>query len=174
MAEGDSHVGREGLEQSLKEWEISFDAIEHPEVFTVEQALPHVGDIDGMFAKNLFLKDKKKKRLFLFCAPHDADVKLNDLSKLVGASGGLRFADESILKEKLGLTQGSVTVFGIINDKKKDVTLVLDKRFTDNTYNKLYFHPMVNSATVGVTPDGLKSFIARCDHEPLIVDLLSQ
>lgn len=141
------------------------------QVFTVEEALPHLGDIDGMFAKNLFLKDKKKKRLFLFCASHDADIKLNDLSKLVGASGGLRFADESILKEKLGLTQGAVTVFGIINDKNKDVQLVLDKRLTDGTYTKVYFHPMVNTATTGITSDGLNTFVNKCGHEPVIVDV---
>ena len=140
------------------------------QVFTVEQALPHLKDVEGVFAKNLFLKDKKK-RLFLFCAPHDADVKLNDLAKLVGASGGLRFADESVLQEKLGLTQGSVTIFGIINDVLGDVKLVLDKRFTDNSYTKILFHPMVNSATIAVSQDSLRTFIDYTSHLPLVVEL---
>ena len=123
-----------------------------------------------MFAKNLFLRDKKK-RLYLFCAPHDADIKLNDLSKLVGASGGLRFADESVLQEKLGLTQGAVTVFGILNDKNNDVQLVLDKRLCNGTYPKLYFHPMVNSASTGISSEGLNVFIEKSGHEPKLIDL---
>lgn len=138
------------------------------QVFTVEQALPHLENTEGKFAKNLFLKDKKK-RLYLFCAPHDADIKLNDLAKLVGATGGLRFADASILEEKLGIQEGSVSVFGIINDTENEVKLVLDQRLLDETYTKLGFHPMVNSATTSISPCDLKTFINKTNHEPLIV-----
>lgn len=140
------------------------------QVFTVEQALPHLENTEGKFAKNLFLKDKKK-RLYLFCAPHDADIKLNDLAKLVGATGGLRFADASILEEKLGIQEGSVSVFGIINDTENEVKLVLDQRLLDETYTKLGFHPMVNSATTSISPCDLKNFIDKTNHEPLIVTI---
>lgn len=140
------------------------------QVFTVEQALPHLENTEGKFAKNLFLKDKKK-RLYLFCAPHDADIKLNDLAKLVGATGGLRFADASILEEKLGIQEGSVSVFGIINDTENEVKLVLDQRLLDETYTKLGFHPMVNSATTSISPYDLKIFIDKTNHEPLIVTI---
>ncbi|WAR19726.1 PRXD1-like protein, partial [Mya arenaria] len=143
-----THVDRAGLEHKLKEWAIDYETYEHP------GALPHLSNAEGMFAKNLFLRDKKK-RLFLFCAPHDADIKLNDLAKLVGASGGLRFADENVLQQTLGLTQGAVTVFGIINDVSNDVRLVLDKRLTDGTYSKIMFHPMENTATLSMTSEGL-------------------
>ena len=140
------------------------------QVFTVEQALPHLEKTQGKFAKNLFLKDKKK-RLYLFCAPHDAEVKLNDLAKMVGATGGLRFADSTVLEEKLGIQEGSVTVFGIVNDTDNEVRLVLDQRLLDETYTKLWFHPMVNSATTSISPTDLKSFIDKTNHEPLIVNI---
>ncbi|XP_060071968.1 prolyl-tRNA synthetase associated domain-containing protein 1-like [Ylistrum balloti] len=163
-------VGREGLLKKLEELSIESTTIEHPEVFTVEEALPHVSHLEGMFAKNLFLRSKKKK-LYLFCAPHDADIKLNDLAKLSGASGGLRFADESVLEEKLGLTQGSVTLFGLINDHAKDVTLVLDRQLLDGSYTKIYFHPMVNSASTAISSAGIQAFLQHTGHEPLIVDV---
>lgn len=140
------------------------------QVFTVEQALPYLEKREGKFAKNLFLKDKKK-RLYLFCAPHDAEIKLNDLAKLVGATGGLRFADSSVLEEKLGIQQGSVSVFGIINDTENEVKLVLDQHLLDQTYSKIWFHPMVNSATTSISPTDLKTFIDHTNHEALIVDL---
>ncbi|KAK6181423.1 hypothetical protein SNE40_009271 [Patella caerulea] len=163
-------IGREGLLGKLIDLDITADTIDHPEVFTVEEAVPHVAHLDGMFAKNLFMKDKKKK-LWLLCAPHDANVKLNDLCKMVKASGSLRFADESVLLEKLGLRQGAVTLFGLINDTNKDVTLILDSRFTENVYPKIYFHPMVNSATTGITSEDLKKFIKHTGHDPIIVKL---
>ncbi|XP_069110085.1 prolyl-tRNA synthetase associated domain-containing protein 1-like [Argopecten irradians] len=163
-------VGREGLLQKLEEWGIEVTTVEHPEVFTVEEALPHISQHEGMFAKNLFLRSKKKK-LYLFCAPHDADVKLNDLAKMVAASGGLRFADESVLEEKLGLTQGSVTLFGLINDCAGDVTLVLDRRLVDGSYNKIFFHPMVNSASSAISPAGIQTFLQHTGHQPLLVDV---
>ncbi|OWF45517.1 prolyl-tRNA synthetase associated domain-containing protein 1-like [Mizuhopecten yessoensis] len=163
-------VGREGLLKKLEEWGIESTTIEHPEVFTVEQALPHISHLEGMFAKNLFLRSKKKT-LYLFCAPHNADIKLNDLAKLCGVSGGLRFADECVLVEKLGLRQGAVTLFGLINDQAKDVTLVLDRRVLDGTFTKIYFHPMVNSASTAISPAGIQAFLEQTGHQPLIVDL---
>ena len=123
-----------------------------------------------MFAKNLFLTDKKK-RLYLFCAPHDADISLGDLAKLVGAPGGLRLAAPDVLEEKLGLTQGAVTVFGLINDQFHDVKLIMDNRLLDGTYSRILFHPMINSATTAISPAGLKSFLAQTGHEPAIIDI---
>nr|XP_022331558.1 prolyl-tRNA synthetase associated domain-containing protein 1-like isoform X1 [Crassostrea virginica] len=163
-------LGKDELLSKLAEWNIQTETLEHPQVFTVEQALPHLENTQGKFAKNLFLKDKKK-RLYLFCAPHDADVKLNDLAKMVGAAGGLRFADSTVLEDKLGIQEGSVTVFGIINDTDNKVRLVLDQRLLDETYTKLWFHPMVNSATTSISPTDLKSFIDKTNHEPLIVNI---
>ncbi|KAL5008338.1 hypothetical protein ScPMuIL_013919 [Solemya velum] len=163
------HCGKDQLLESLIEWGITTDTVEHPEVFTVEQALPYVKDLDGTFAKNIFLRDKKK-RLYLFCAPHDTEVKLNDLAKILKVSGGLRFADESVLTEKLGLRQGAVTVFGLLNDKTNDVTLVLDRKLL-TLCSKIYWHPMVNTASTGITPEGLTLFLQKTGHEPHIIDI---
>merc|ERR1719226_374422 len=93
---------------------ISYENIDHPEVFTVEAMLPYLKGLTGAVCKNLFLKDKKKN-LFLLSAVHDKEIKLNDVAKAVGAKE-LRFADENVLLEKLGVTQGCVTAFALIND----------------------------------------------------------
>ncbi|PVD24699.1 hypothetical protein C0Q70_15184 [Pomacea canaliculata] len=195
------------------------------QVYTVEEALPHTNGLPGVFAKNLFLKDKKKS-LWLFCAPHDLDVKLNDLAKLVGVPGGFRFADEAALHTVLGVRQGAVTLFGLVNDVSHQVKLILDESFweegktdgsikeTTKTENKLekdcdpitetldkmqvttegkgsspgliiqdeehasqhriYFHPLVNSASTGITLLELKQFLAYTGHEPIVVKCLSK
>lgn len=126
--------------------------------------------LEGIFAKNLFLRDKKKN-LWLFCAPHDADIKLNVLAKLVNAPGGFRFADESILYDTLGLTQGSVTVFGLVNDTKHDVKIILDSNLLDGTYSTIYFHPMVNSASTGISSKDLEMFLAKTGHKPIVINI---
>lgn len=164
------YVTRKGLEERLVKWGIETQTFEHPEVFTVEQALPHLTNIEGMFAKNLFLRDKKRK-LYLFCAPHDAVIRFNDLARPVGAAGGLRLADADVLEEKLGLKQGAVTIFGLVNDQFNDVQLILDRSLINGTYSKLLFHPMVNSATMSISPDGLREFLKHTGHEPVLIDI---
>ena len=67
--------------------------------------------------KNLFLVDKKKKNLYLISALSNTDVNLKAIAKLVGVKE-LRFANEVQLKENLNLIPGSVTPFGLLNDRK--------------------------------------------------------
>ncbi|KAB5518309.1 hypothetical protein PHYPO_G00164230 [Pangasianodon hypophthalmus] len=94
---------RTELENLLKSLNIDFVSVEHPEVFTVEEMMPHVQHLHGAVTKNLFLKDKKKKGLWLVSVRHDRQVNLNDLAKKLGVgSGNLRFADEAAMLEKLG------------------------------------------------------------------------
>ncbi|CAI9729777.1 prolyl-tRNA synthetase associated domain-containing protein 1-like [Octopus vulgaris] len=163
-------ANKEDLLQVLQDLDIEYNNVDHPPVYTVEEALPHVSHLEGIFAKNLFLRDKKKK-LWLFCAAHDADIKLNDLAKLVNAPGGLRFADESILFDTLGLTQGSVTIFGLVNDTKHDVKVILDSNLLDGTYGTIYFHPMVNSASTGISSKDLEVFLANTGHKPIVINI---
>ncbi|XP_014780857.1 prolyl-tRNA synthetase associated domain-containing protein 1 [Octopus bimaculoides] len=163
-------TNKEDLLQLLQDLNIEYNNVDHPPVYTVEEALPHVSHLEGVFAKNLFLRDKKKK-LWLFCATHDADIKLNDLAKLVNAPGGFRFADESILFDTLGLTQGSVTIFGLVNDTKHDVKVILDSNLLDGTYSTIYFHPMVNSASTGISSKDLEVFLANTGHKPIVINI---
>lgn len=44
------------------------------QVFTVEEMMPHLQEVSGAVTKNLFLKDKKKKSLWLVSTRHDRQV----------------------------------------------------------------------------------------------------
>lgn len=142
--------------------------IEHPEVFTVEAMMPHLEGLDGLVTKNLFLKDKKKK-LYLLAALHSQDVDLGKLGKKVGASGGLRFADEAIMVEKLTVSQGCCTPLALFKDKANDVKLLIDSRFVESGVT-VYSHPMVNNATIGLKAEDLKTFFQATGHEPVVVN----
>ncbi|XP_069581562.1 putative prolyl-tRNA synthetase associated domain-containing protein 1 isoform X3 [Brachyistius frenatus] len=70
--------------------------------------MPHLQEVSGAVTKNLFLKDKKKKGLWLVSARHDRQVNLNELAKKLGVgSGNLRFADEAAMLEKLKVGRSS-------------------------------------------------------------------
>ena len=133
--------------------------------------MPHVKHLSRAHCKNLFLKDKKKKGLWLFSARHDLEVKLNELSKKVNAPGGLRFADESILFEKLGVKQGCVTAYALINDKNNDVQFICDEALISGGYDRLFFHPLTNAASTGISPQDFQKFLEAVGHKPIPVNM---
>lgn len=131
--------------------------------------MPHVQHLKGALSKNLFLKDKKKKGLWLVTILHDRQISLNDLAKKLGAgSGNLRFADEATLLDKLKVSQGCVTPFALFCDQG-DVKFVLDAAFLEGGHERLYFHPMTNAATMGIHPDDFLKFLKSTGHEPILV-----
>ncbi len=143
---------------------ISFHNIEHPEVFTVETMMPHLRDVKkgSAIAKNLFLKDKKGN-LYLLAALHDKNVNLAQISKAIKVpGGGLRFASEEILYEKLGVKQGCVTAYALLNDVDKSVQFLLDEDFAQHEF--VYFHPLVNSASTGISYLDFKKFVSLTGH----------
>ena len=158
---------RAELIKQLQALGISTTTVEHPAVFTVEEAKSLRGNLSGGYSKNLFLKDKKGK-LWLIVALEDREINLKALRKSIG-SAPLSFAKPELLMEVLGLRPGSVTPFGVINDTSGQVSVVLDKELM--TYNILNFHPMTNTATTQIKPEALKSFLLHTGHCPLIVDL---
>ncbi|XP_072173972.1 prolyl-tRNA synthetase associated domain-containing protein 1-like [Diadema setosum] len=163
-----NHCGRQELLAEFDRLGITHETVEHPEVFTVEAMMPHLKDLTGMVCKNLFLRDKKKK-LWLLTALHDRQVTIGTVGKKVGAPN-LRFADESILLEKLGVRQGCVTPFALINDKAGDVRFLLDSEIAKGGDVKVYAHPLVNSASTAVSSEDFMKFVRATGHEPILVD----
>uniref|UniRef100_UPI00398EA211 prolyl-tRNA synthetase associated domain-containing protein 1 isoform X1 n=1 Tax=Pristiophorus japonicus TaxID=55135 RepID=UPI00398EA211 len=162
---------RKELEDYLKGLNIETVCEEHPEVFTVEAMMPYVQHLKGAHSKNLFLKDKKKKCLWLVTVLHNRQVNLNDLAKKLGSgSGNLRFADEGTMLEKLKVGQGCATPLALFCDKQGDVKFVLDSNFVDGGHEIIYFHPMINSATMGIKPIDFLHFVKETGHEPTILN----
>ena len=116
--------------------------------FTPEQVKE---DVPGGHSKNLFLKDKKG-RLFLVVAQAEARIDLKRLHEPLGASGRLSFGSTELLRQVLGVEPGSVTPFGLVNDRERRVAVVLDENLM--RHEPVNFHPLVNSATIcGFTPN---------------------
>ena len=97
----------------------------------------------AVFAKNLFLINKKKKDHVLVIAAHDTKIHMKGLEKhLKTGSGNLRAGDQEVMEALLGATKGAVNLFSILNDRiDKKVHLIVDDRLTFGT-GYVAFHPM--------------------------------
>jgi Ala-tRNA(Pro) deacylase len=164
-------VTREELMAALARLGISAATVDHPPVFTVEEAQALRGQVPGAHTKNLFLKDKKD-RLFLVVAPEDAEIDLKQLHHRIEANGRLSFGKPDLLMETLGVTPGSVTAFAPINDTEGRVTVVLDASLA--AADTVNCHPLVNTATTTIAAKDLLAFLRSTGHEPLVVRLTGE
>jgi Ala-tRNA(Pro) deacylase len=140
---------------------------DHPAVFRVGEGEDIKAAIPGAHTKNLFLKDAKDQ-LWLISAADSTVIDLKRLHPVIG-SARLSFGNAALMLETLGVTPGSVTAFGLINDSDRRVRFVLDKVLADAAM--LNLHPLTNTATTTVTAQGLRRFLAAVGAAPpLVVD----
>ena len=139
--------------------------VEHVPVFTVEEAKKVHENISGGHCKNLFCKDEKGA-LWLIVALEDARIDLKAAKDRIG-SKRLTFGKPELLLEILGVEPGSVTPFGLINDKQALTNVILDEAMM--RLAMLNFHPLKNDATTTISSSDLTTFIKATGHNPRIV-----
>jgi Ala-tRNA(Pro) deacylase len=159
---------RDDLMAMLARLGIATVTVEHPPLFTVEEAQALRGEVPGAHTKNLFLKDKKDA-LFLVVAPEEGAIDLKHLHHKIGAASRLSFGRPELLMAALGIMPGAVTAFAPINDTAGRVTVVLDEALM--TADRLNCHPLVNTATTTIATADLLAFLRATGHEPLIVPI---
>lgn len=155
------------LLQLMDDLSLKYKVYDHDPIFTVEEGLHLKENIPGTHCRNLFLRDKKKK-MFLIVAANETEIDLKKLPELID-SGRLSFGSADRLWENLGIKQGSVNPFCIINDKNKNVRIILDAHMMAQPL--VNYHPMDNAQTIGLPPADLIKFIKSTEHEPEIIDL---
>ena len=145
---------------------VEHTTVRHRPVFTVEEGADIKAQIPGAHSKNLFLKDKAG-RLALVCALGETQVALNRLHRPLGFDR-FSFGKEELLFETLGVRPGSVTLFALINDRARAVTLVLDAALLAG--DPICFHPLTNEATTAVSRAGVGAFVRDWGGTARIVD----
>jgi Ala-tRNA(Pro) deacylase len=132
----------------LDELGIRHDRYDHPPVFTAEEEAQHWAGIHGTPVKNLFLRNKKGDRHYLVILGVDKQADLRQLVKVIG-DDRLSFGSPERLMARLGLTPGSVSPFGLINDTTKSVTVIIDADLRNA--ERLIFHPNDNTASLTIS-----------------------
>lgn len=140
----------------LDDLNISYEIHEHPPVPTVEEALPHWDKIDATHCKNLFFRNHKGNRHYLVILRHDRLLNIRDLEQRL-KQGKISFASPKRMEKYLGLSGGSVSVFGLINDQDKHVHLFLDQAL--EKANMITFHPNENTSTLVISGPAFQDFL---------------
>lgn len=147
---------------------ISYDKLEHPAVFTVEEADLYTADAPGEGTKNLFLCDDKKKHYLLVTVPSHKRVDIRTFGNNMGLKK-LHFASADALLELLGLTPGAVTLMGLVNDTAGQVKFYMDRELQDA--QTLQCHPLVNTATLVIGMADLHRLLEAVDHRLAFVTI---
>ena len=134
--------------EALNALGVAYERYDHPPVFNTEDVEKYWHDIPATGVKNLFLRNKKGNRHYLVIAPVEKRVDLQRLVKVLG-DDRLSFGSAERLMEKLGLTPGSVSPFGLLNDAHGDVQVILDSEL--RSAEKLIFHPNINTSSVTIS-----------------------
>lgn len=147
---------------------ISYERHEHPPVFTAEEAAVHWAALAGTKCKNLFLRNKKGNRHYLVILEISKAADLRQIVKLVG-DDRLSFGSPERLMNELGLTPGSVSPFGLINDEDGSVRVLIDADLRGA--GRLIFHPNINTASVVVSWQDLEKFLASRSNRVSLVSI---
>ena len=152
----------------LDQLAIKYEIVEHPAVYNMAEmekiALPHP-EAD---AKNLFVRDDKKRNYYLLTIKGDKRVNLQQFREENGTRR-LSFASPQDLKEKLGLEPGSVTPLGLLNDPRHEIPFYLDSYFSQQP--RIAVHPNDNTATIWLKPQALIHFIKDLGNPVKVVKM---
>ncbi len=136
-------MNKEQIYNLLDSKNIRYEVINHKKVFTMEEIEKINLPYKEYDAKNLFVRDDKKKHYYLITIKGNKKLDLKSFKEKYNTKR-LSFASNDDLLNILGLTTGSVTPFGLLNDKERKVVFYIDENLSD----KIGVHPNDNSATV--------------------------
>ena len=152
----------------LAELGIRFERYEHPAVATVDQAEQYWDGIDATHCKNLFLRNQKGTRHYLVVLVHAKRADLRAVADQIG-DGKLSFASPERLMSHLGLTPGSVSPFGLINNAERTVRVVLDRDLKSSA--RVSFHPNINTRTYVIALADFLRFLEAGGHQVQYVSI---
>ena len=154
---------------TLDRLHISYRRVDHAPADTME-ACAAVDEILGVrMCKNLFLCNRQCTDFYLLLMPGDKPFRTKELSAQLNVSR-LSFGSSEHMEPLLGLSPGSVSVLGLINDTAHRVRLLIDKDLL--TFPEIGCHPLVNTSSVAFSiEDLLHTLLPSIGHSPTVVEL---
>ena len=163
------------LEKELRAYDL-LDSLDMTYLRMDHDALPTIEacqDVDTRLnthvCKNLFLCNTQKTSFYLRSIPGEKTFQTKVVSKQLGIAR-LSFAPEEYLEQLLGLTPGSVTVLGLMNDREHRVQLLMDEDLLKEEY--IGCHPCINTSSLRIaTKDLTEKFLPAVQHSPVYLSL---
>lgn len=161
-----SGEGREAKEMAvydlLDRLGISYTRVDHAPAATMEDCLAVEATLGTSICKNLFLTNRQHTAYYLLLMPGDKPFRTKDLSAEIG-SARLSFALPEEMERLLGTAPGSASVLGLMNDKEREVALLIDRDVL--AAKAIGVHPLVNTASLALTLDDiLKKLLPALGH----------
>ena len=137
----------------LAQEHIWHEIAEHEAVYNMEEASHLEVSYPGCDAKNLFVRDDKRRNYYLITVKGDKRVDLKEFRRQ-HSTRSLSFASAEDLMEIMGLTPGAVSPLGLLNDPAHRAALFLDQDLLHDP-GHIGVHPNDNTATVWLNTDDL-------------------
>ena len=148
---------------------IWYEITEHKAVFNMDELSEIEIPYPEYDAKNLFVRDDKKKNYYLITVKGNKRVDLKEFRNN-NNTRPLSFASEQDLMSIMNLIAGSVTPLGLLNDNELKVIFYLDKDFL-NGKQIIGVHPNDNTATVWLKVTDLIDIIKEHGNQVNVVKL---
>ena len=162
-------MNKQEIYDFIKNKNIWFEVTEHKAVFNMDELSEIEIPYPEYDAKNLFVRDDKKRNYYLITVKGNKRV---DLKKFRNNNNTrpLSFASEQDLMSIMNLIAGSVTPLGLLNDNEFKVIFYLDKDFL-NGKKIIGVHPNDNTATLWLKVTDLIDIIQEHGNQVNIVKL---
>lgn len=147
---------------------VPYELTEHKAVYSMAELADVPIPYPEADAKNLFLRDNKKRHHYLLTLRGDKQADLRAFRQAQGTRP-LSFAPAEDLMALLGLTPGAVTPLGLLNDPLHRVIWCIDRALVDG--GLIGVHPCDNTATIWLKTADLIRVIENHGSTVRIVDL---
>lgn len=154
----------------LQEKNINYEITEHKAVYNMKDISEIEIPYKDSEAKNLFICDDKKTNYYLITIKGNKKADLKKIRQTYNARS-LSFAKDIDLLNIMNLTPGSVTPFGLFNDKERKVKFLIDKELLNDKSQIIGVHPNDNTATVWLKTVDLIHIIEEHGNLVDIIDI---
>lgn len=159
-------MNKQQVYELLRERGVDFEVTEHRAVYNMDELsdieLPHP-EAD---AKNLFVRDDKRRNYYLLSVRGDKRVDLKEF-RCQNGTRPLTFASADELMDIIGLIPGAVTPLGVLNDGEARVKVFIDSDFLSG--GLIGVHPCDNTATVWLRTEELIAILREHGNEVVTV-----
>ena len=151
---------------------IEFDRVDHEPAETMEVCQIIETVLEAPICKNLFLCNRQQTQFHLLLMPGDKPFRTKEFSKKIETSR-LSFATAEHMEQYLDITPGSVSIFGLMNDKDNVVNLAVDKDLLQQEY--FGCHPCINTSSLKLkTEDVFGTILKALGHNMTFVELTGE
>ena len=156
------------VKEKLDELDIPFELVEHEPAVTMELADKFIEGIEGVRTKTMFLTNRKKTEFYLLIMDDSKRLDMLRFKEIVSANQ-IKMASEKSLYEKMMLPSGTVSPFGLLNNKEKDIKVYIDKEIIDE--ERMCFHPNTNEKTIFIKTSDLLKYLESIECDANVIEI---